>query len=222
MARVVAGTGGSGDKLSRSGGDSGERAQTKGDSVRPSRAPRTSSALIESDQFETPDHIFLPLQTKYRFNLDLAATKENSKCGRVRCFTAEDSALTKDWAEYGGEDWMWCNPPYSKPNLHAFTEKARQEVVRGAALVMLVPATPGAGWFQNHIFFGHDLYEGGAVNPNEPMWLHGYELKLRGNGYLLKVRFLRKRVSFWQGGKPSKHGAATDSCLIEWRPRRLT
>ena len=119
--------------------------------------------------------------------------------------------------------WDWLNPPYSRGNLERFTLKARQEVEKGWAGVLLVPATPGAGWFQKNILRGHDVAGGGSTNPAEPRDLQGFELKLNGNGYRITVRLLSRRVGFWKDGKPmpKNSSAKTDSALIEYRPRRL-
>lgn len=188
--------------------------------------------MIESDQFETPPFVFDPLNERYRFRIDLFSTKANRLCHRH--LTVEDDAYSKLWAplsletfdiveglDLKDDGWLWKNPPYSKPNLERAIGKARREVELGAAIVSLVPATPGAGWFQNHVLRGHDVIGGGSTNPGITPWLQGYEVRLKGNGYEVTVRFLKRRIPFLKDGKKSEHGAKTDSALIEWRPRRL-
>jgi hypothetical protein len=145
----------------------------------------------------------------------LAARKENAKCELF--YSREMSALDVPWEVPG---WSWCNPPYSRGNLEAFTAKARRECERwGWRGVLLVPATVGAGWFQKNVLRGHDVIGGGSSNPASPL-LDGYDLRLQGNNYFVTVRFLRRRVGFWKDGKPmpKNSSAKTDSCLIEWRP----
>lgn len=178
--------------------------------------------LILTDQYETPSTVFDPLVEKYRFVFDLSASTENTKCGE-KFFSLLDDSLTRDWAELSKAHevgWLWNNPPYSKPNLDLFVGKARLEVQRGAAIVQLVPATPGAGWCQRHIFTGHDLIT--ACMQHSPMnpWLKGWEVECQGTGYRLKVRFLARRLSFLLN-KKNTGTASTDSMLLEWRPRRL-
>lgn len=183
--------------------------------------------MIESDQAETPKALWDMLDRKYVFGRDLAASSRNAKC--MAHFTLEDSALKHRWTVQmvDGQPvkyqlWDWCNPPYSRGNLDAFTAKAREEVAMGWAGVLLIPATPGAQWFQRHVLHGHDVLSGESVNPASESLLQGWELRLGGNGYQLRVRFLMRRVKFFNPFRPDvKDGAKTDSCLIEYRPRRL-
>lgn len=100
-----------------------------------------------NDEYRTPQYIFNWLQQNLPFELvlDLAATKQNTKCPNF--FTKERDALFQDWSNtickitnnkpeiYGA----FCNPPYSKPNLPLFMSKAMYEAERGANLCFLVP-----------------------------------------------------------------------------------
>lgn len=116
--------------------------------------------------------------------------------------------------------WLWDNPPYSKPNLHLFTAKAREEARRGAAIVQLVPATVGAGWFQDNVMHGVDITDKRMIR-NEGH-LNGLELVGSGGDFRVTVRFLRRRINFFNPLKDTDNNSAkTDSMLIEWRPRRL-
>jgi len=157
---------------------------------------------------------------------DLAATRENSKCGSLRCYTREDDALRQHWAEDiargdGGERWLWNNPPYSKPNLPLFTAKAREECRLGAAIVQLVPATVDAGWFQDNVFYGGDIVTKRVVRNVGP--LDGTEIEMvMPGGFLCTVRFLRRRIQFFNPHRDvDGESAKTGSAIIEWRPRRL-
>lgn len=166
--------------------------------------------------------MFEPLFARFKFSRDLAASVSNTKCSVY--FTREDNVLLRQWAVMqASHEWDWCNPPYSRGNLEAFTYKAREEVKRGWAGMLLVPATVGAGWFQKNVLVGHDVLGGGGTNPAAEKALQGWDLRLGGNGYQLVVRFLKRRVGFWKDGKPMPKNAAakTDSALIEYRPRRL-
>ncbi|MDX2014194.1 MAG: DNA N-6-adenine-methyltransferase [Myxococcaceae bacterium] len=179
------------------------------------------AALKESDQWETPQPLFDALDRQYRFKRDLFATQANAKARHF--FTIDDNALAIDWhvAKWEDAGWDFANPPYSKPNLTRVMAKAREEVQRGWAGVLLVPATPGTAWFQDFVLRGHDVMASGGSNPAEPE-LEGYWFKMAGTGYQVKVTFLKGRVTFWRNGAPAKEATAkTDSCVIEWRPRRL-
>jgi len=82
------------------------------------------------DDRETTPEVFAPLHERFRFTVDVAASKENAKLPRF--YTLEDDGLAQDWS---GER-VWCNPPYS--DIAPWVEKAWDS---GADLVvMLLPA----------------------------------------------------------------------------------
>lgn len=102
--------------------------------------------LDEVDDRATPGDVFGPLHSLYGFTVDAAAAPHNAKVDRF--WTREDDGLAQSWA---GER-VWCNPPYSHPNLAAFTAKARAEAVFAELIVMLLPANRcEQGWWQDHI-----------------------------------------------------------------------
>ena len=57
------------------------------------------------------------------FNLDVAATAENTKASRF--YTAKDDALRQPWAKDAEGGAVWCNPPYS--DIDRFVAKALHE-----------------------------------------------------------------------------------------------
>ena len=61
-----------------------------------------------SDEWETPQHIFDLFDSEFNFNLDACASEENHKCEAY--YSKADNGLEKDWGGYR----VWCNPPYSK------------------------------------------------------------------------------------------------------------
>lgn len=166
--------------------------------------------------------MFEALDARYHFCFDLAATSKNSKCGPFYVAAGGDGI---HWHQMnrGGDGWLWCNPPYSKPNLPRFTAKAREEVQLGAAIVMLVPATVDAGWFQDNVMAGADVITKRTVIGTPNRLLDGWELELAlTGGAHATVRFLRRRIDFFNPHqKTDGQSAKTGSCLIEWRPRRL-
>jgi phage N-6-adenine-methyltransferase len=92
-----------------------------------------SGALADVDDRATAWEDFGPLNDRFGFTIDVAASAGNAKCDRF--YTAAADGLVQPWA---GER-VWCNPPYSHPNLHRWVAKAQAE--RDAELiVMLVPA----------------------------------------------------------------------------------
>lgn len=101
----------------------------------------------EIDDRATTPEVFGPLNERFRFTIDVAASKANAKCPRY--YTAEDDGLTQDWS---GER-VWCNPPYSK--IAPWVAKAWREWDRQRGpelIVMLIPANrTEQGWWQEHV-----------------------------------------------------------------------
>ena len=94
----------------------------------------------QSDEYGTPQSLFDHFNAIHHFDIDLAASHRNHKCGRY--FTKDKSALTKRW--YGR---CWMNPPYS--DLPAFTRKAHEEAQLGATVVGLLPAWTDRQWYHD-------------------------------------------------------------------------
>lgn len=94
-------------------------------------------ARPDVDDRATPPEVFAPLHDRFRFTVDAAASAANAKLPRF--WTEADDGLAKTWA---GER-VWCNPPYSFPNLPAWVTKAWREwrqPERPGLVVMLLPA----------------------------------------------------------------------------------
>lgn len=93
------------------------------------------------DRATTPE-VFAPLNERFAFSIDVAASARNRKCERFYSF--EQDGLAQSWA---GER-VWCNPPYSL--IGPWLEKAWAEP--SALVVMLVPANrTEQGWWQDHV-----------------------------------------------------------------------
>ena len=88
---------------------------------------------MSHDNWQTPPDLFRALDREFHFDLDAAASIENTLCPR---FIGEvEDALRTPWA---GEN-VFCNPPYSM--LPAFVERASdQSEEQGNRVVLLVPA----------------------------------------------------------------------------------
>jgi phage N-6-adenine-methyltransferase len=98
----------------------------------------------KSDEWETPQKLFYELDQEFDFYVDLAATKENTKCP----FWLDDS-LNQPWHTVKSH-WMWLNPPYSKSK--EFIKKAYEESLKGANIVMLLPARTDTKAFHDYIY----------------------------------------------------------------------
>jgi phage N-6-adenine-methyltransferase len=111
-------------------------------------------ARPDVDDRATPPEVFGPLHERFRFTVDAAASAANARCPRF--WTEADDGLGQSWT---GER-VWCNPPYSFPNLPAFAAKAWQEWKDGSPglIVMLVPANrTEQQWWQEYIEPYRDL-----------------------------------------------------------------
>lgn len=97
----------------------------------------------DKDELRTPPWLYLWLNHRFRFDLDLAATNENRLCD-LGHFTKEDDALTVPWAEEGSVGYV--NPPYS--DLDPWVDKAILEMCRGFTTVMVMPSPNGEERFE--------------------------------------------------------------------------
>lgn len=96
-----------------------------------------------STEWSTPQDLFDQIDDEFLFDLDAAASKENSKCSFF--FTKEQDALTRSWATVR----VWLNPPYGR-GLIDWIRKAKLETseIGGArVVVMLVPARTDTKWW---------------------------------------------------------------------------
>ena len=97
----------------------------------------------------TPDSVFDPLDKEFGFNLDAAATTENSKCGK--CITPEEDALTVCWKTRSRGGSVWLNPPYGR-GLGDWFQKASEESEKGCTVVMLLPARTDTKYWHEYVF----------------------------------------------------------------------
>lgn len=102
----------------------------------------------EKTHYETPPEVYIPLNEKYDFKLDLAANNFNKKCKNF--MTKEEDSLKMDWHKYKG--WLWLNPPYGKYITPKWVEKCDHEAQEGANIIALLPARTDTLWFHYHIY----------------------------------------------------------------------
>lgn len=127
-------------------------------------------------QWRTPQVIFDELNREFDFDLDACADADNALCGSY--FTAEQDAIRRFWDVAGEATSVFCNPPYSDPNL--FLQKAYHEVYEAArvkSVVLLLPASVSTKWFKRacvkaevHLFEGRIAFDlpPGMVNKKRP------------------------------------------------------
>ena len=153
-------------------------------------------AKPEIDDRATPPELFDPLNERFHFTIDVAASAENTKCKRF--YTPEMNALLWPWTN----ERVWCNPPYS--DIRPWVEKAWAEMdhviaERPELIVMLLPANrTEQGWWQD------------LVEPYR-------DAKDRQ----LSVEFLRGRQRFICRGETEilpNQRPPFGCCLLIWRP----
>lgn len=108
----------------------------------------TKKVMFSSDKdcWETPQKEWQEWNAKYSFEIDLAASKINSRCATY--LTEELNSLDQDWYKLSS-GWMWLNPPFSKSK--EFIKKCDEEAQKGAKIVMLMPARTDTKAFHQHI-----------------------------------------------------------------------
>ncbi|WP_145553274.1 phage N-6-adenine-methyltransferase [Yersinia bercovieri] len=140
-------------------------------------APTHKLKLI-GDQWRTPDALFWGINAMFGpLVLDLFSDGENAKTPAY--YTAEDNALTQDWAakltELNGA--AFANPPYSTAKKHegqyitgmrhimAYTSEMRQ---RGGRYVYLTKAATSEVWWPEEA--DHIAFIRGRIGFEVPVW----------------------------------------------------
>jgi len=130
------------------------------------------------DDRALPHSEFLKLHEEFKFTIDVAASRDNTKM--TRFYSIEDCGLKASWA---GER-VYCNPPYS--NIGPWVEKAHKEV-DAEIIVMVLPANrTEQKWWQEYIEPCRDLP---WVTHAPYVWRH------------VRTRFLPGRMRFLKPGQ---------------------
>lgn len=96
------------------------------------------------DDWCTPTRLFENLNKEFNFNLDAAASEENSRCEFY--IDEQQDALKQDW--WATDMSIWLNPPYSK------CKEFLKKVVDHAEwnkIVCLVPARTDTLWWHEYV-----------------------------------------------------------------------
>jgi phage N-6-adenine-methyltransferase len=130
-----------------------------------------------SDCWQTPQAIFDELDAEFHFDIDLCASKDNSKC--VYYYSEEKSYLSEEVLPITSRQCAFMNPPYSNPR--PFIEKAGEDSKR-CKIVCLVKCDPSTRWWAT-------FWEYGVECPQCPSYSRGKVVKYiyredsYGNGY---------------------------------------
>jgi len=93
--------------------------------------------LQHSDNWKTPNNLFLELNKEFDFNFDPCPLNHN---------ISKWDGLKIPWKERN-----FINPPYSRKLKEAFIMKAISESVQGKLCVMLLPVSTSTKIFHDHI-----------------------------------------------------------------------
>lgn len=107
---------------------------------------RLFAVAPDDSDWPTPQAYFDQVNAEFGFTLDAAASPANAKCERY--FTPEDDGLMQDWTGV-----VWCNPPYGREIGH-WIKKGYLSSLKGATVVMLVPASTDVAWFHEYAVKG--------------------------------------------------------------------
>lgn len=105
---------------------------------------------MPSVEWETPQDFFNTLNDEFHFDIDLCATKENTKCPLY--YTFYKNAFYQKW-----EGTCWMNPPYNK-DIGRWVRKAYESAQAGATVVCLLQCRSGdTKWFHNFIMKSSEM-----------------------------------------------------------------
>jgi len=168
-----------------------------------------------SDQWQTPDWLFEELNKEFQFDIDLCATKENSKCPiwyndylKNKCEgTRKDGCYVRGIGYVDALSNAFMNPPYSNPR--PFIEKAWEDS-KHCKIVCLVKCDPSTKWWAT--FWNY-----------EDVFLDGGLCALEGPKPGCEVRFFPKRIKFDppKGFTGKTSGPSFPSALIIMDRRKM-
>lgn len=158
------------------------------------------------DNWGTPLDFFRVVNEEFHFDLDAAATGQDTLCERF--ISPEQDALITPWDGAA----VWCNPPYGAGSAagHALPDFIarghQQSFERRNTVVMLIPAYTDPKYWANSVMHAHEV-----------RFLKG-RLKFRDNlgTATMSARFPSVLVVFKTiAGKT--HGKAPNQFVWDWR-----
>jgi phage N-6-adenine-methyltransferase len=104
-----------------------------------------------SDEWATPQPFFDRLNAEFHFDLDTAASLGNRKCAEF----LGPGGLVGDGLISEWDGVCWCNPPYSQ--IDRWVAKAHAESLKGATVVMLIPARTDTRYWHSYIMRASEI-----------------------------------------------------------------
>ncbi len=99
-----------------------------------------------SEDWETPQKLFDELNKKWKFTLDVCATKENAKCEKF--FTKEQNSLLKSWEG----NICWMNPPYGREIIKWIRKAYYEYSENNGIIIALLPVRTCTKWFHEYVY----------------------------------------------------------------------
>lgn len=128
------------------------------DDLKARRPSSLNPGLFSSkrDDWATPIDLFRLLDIEFGFELDVCATRENTKCNAF--FSPEVDGLKQKWRGI-----CWMNPPYGVA-IGEWMAKAYLSSLEGATVVCLVPARTDTRWWHDFAMRGEIRFLRGRVS----------------------------------------------------------
>lgn len=113
---------------------------------------RLTKGLFTSrtEEWETPEYVFLSLNKEFDFQVDVCATSENAKCKIY--FDKSVDGLKREWSPFK----CWMNPPYGR-DIAKWMKKAFNESQRGALVVCLIPSRTDTKWWHDWVMKSSEI-----------------------------------------------------------------
>jgi phage N-6-adenine-methyltransferase len=126
--------------------DQGEGAMTDDTTIATVRTGPTVRRGQSKQDYGTPREFILAVEKRLgALAWDLAATPENAKA--PQWITPELDSFGVDWLSLPGNHWL--NPPFA--DIAPWAAKCAPSMHRSAFTFLLVPASIGANWFNDHV-----------------------------------------------------------------------
>lgn len=121
---------------------------------------------------QTPHYIFDPLNERFDFTIDAAASHANALVWKYATLhgayqdlflnepesmaekISDEDGLALPWATSNGlghRARVWCNPPYGRGLLEPFVAKMHEEWLAGCIVVALLPCRTEQPWFHRYV-----------------------------------------------------------------------
>jgi phage N-6-adenine-methyltransferase len=132
---------------------------------------RNDKNKTPKDSQRTPPELFRKLDDRFQFNMDAAASNLNHLCDFYYTGSSQyDDGLIQPWNGVLGHNTRthsFCNCPYSKPYIGPFVQKGYLESLKGALVVMLIPADLSTAWWDYCMYAAEWIRIKGRVVFNE-------------------------------------------------------